>query len=103
MVEGIRSLPACEKFDVKVGLRDGVTEEQRKLEDQHGGKESALRMLLMPERLFVEKSVSEVVRAETRKEMDTLGFETEASVGWFTMEGDGGKVEFETGTFLLVK
>jgi hypothetical protein len=35
--------------------------------------------------------------------METLGFETEASVGWFTVEGKGRDVKFEMGTFLLVK
>lgn len=102
-IEGVRSLPASEKFDVKIGLPFGVTEEERKLEDKHADLEEALRVLLMPERLFAEESMLQVVKEEMSKEMEMLGFETESSVGWVTMEGEGGEVTFETGTILFVK
>jgi hypothetical protein len=50
-----------------MGPLKAVSEEGRELEDKNEDMEEALRLLVMPERLFVKESISELTRVETRK------------------------------------
>ncbi|KAF8851500.1 hypothetical protein BDZ45DRAFT_695872 [Acephala macrosclerotiorum] len=101
-VSAIRSLSPKNRFEVYSGENLAETYEM------YGfaclSTRRCLERLLLPGSLFDQEEFAELSK-EGRSKLDQadLEFETEASLGWMTVEGKGGKFNHTIGTFLLVQ
>ncbi|KAE8441926.1 hypothetical protein EG329_004184 [Mollisiaceae sp. DMI_Dod_QoI] len=103
-VKAIRLLRASEKMEVFMGLDGMVTERQRDNERSVEAvwNEQALELLLMPDEMLIKMYTNEVVQQLMLVEHATFDFESEASIGWMTMEDTKGRLSYSAANFSWV-